>query len=134
MDKYTLNPVITLNYMNKDAYILLTQQKIALQKLIPDNAPDHILEGLVNLIDSIQDQCVDNNDIPEDIVFPLPYVKGTHVLSRDGKRKGKLTGGSRLCGMSGCTGKALAVRWEDGKLTYPCTKGMTFQNGTWKIE
>jgi len=120
--------------MNKDAYILLTQQKIALQKLIPDNAPDHILEGLVNLIDSIQDQCVDNNDIPEDIVFPLPYVKGTHVLSRDGKRKGKLTGGSRLCGMSGCTGKALAVRWEDGKLTYPCTKGMTFQNGTWKIE
>lgn len=134
MDKYTLNPVITLNCMNKDAYILLTQQKIALQKLIPDNAPDHILEGLVNLIDSIQDQCVDNNDIPEDIVFPLPYVKGTHVLSRDGKRKGKLTGGSRLCGMSGCTGKALAVRWEDGKLTYPCTKGMTFQNGTWKIE
>lgn len=146
---FKLNPVITLANMNKDAYALLAQQKLSLQELIANDAPDNILEGLVNLIDHIQDQCVSENDIPEDVVFPkiiegsiqeeiqfpVPniYAKGTPVLSKDGTKKGKLTGGYRHCGMAGCTGKALAVRWEDGKLTYPCTKGMEFNNGTWKI-
>jgi hypothetical protein len=146
---FKLNPVITLSNMNSEAYALLAQQKLALQELIANDAPDNILEGLVCLIDHIQDKCVSENDIPEDVVFPkiiagsiqeeiqFPkpniYAKGTPVLSSDGTIKGKLTGGSRHCGMEGCTGKALAVRWEDGKLTYPCTKGMDYTNGTWKI-
>lgn len=146
---YKLNPVITLANMDKDAFALLARQKLALQELIANDAPDNILEGLVNLIDHIQDKCVSENGIPEDVVFPkiiagsiqeeiqfpVPniYAKGTPVLSSDGTIKGKLTGGSRHCGMEGCTGKALAVRWEDGKLTYPCTKGMDFNNGTWQI-
>jgi hypothetical protein len=68
-----------------------------------------------------------------DLFTDCMYNKGVVVLSKDGKRKGKLTGGSRHCGMEGCTGKALAVRWDDGKLTYPCTKGMEYTNGIWKI-
>jgi len=132
---WKLNPTISLENMTTDAYTLLAQQKLALQELISNGAPD-ILDGIIHLIDHIQDQCVEKNDVPEHIVFPTLqplYTKGTPVLSSDGKIKGKLTGGSRHCGMSGCSGKALAVRWEDGKLTYPCTKGMTFENGTWKI-
>ena len=28
------------------------------------------------------------------------------------------------CDMEGCRGTVLKVKWADGKVTYPCTKGM----------
>jgi hypothetical protein len=60
------------------------------------------------------------------------------VISRDGKSIGKVTGGERHCQMDGCTGMRIGVRWNDGKLTFPCTKGMSIvkQGGkeVWKIE
>jgi hypothetical protein len=68
-----------------------------------------------------------------DLFTPVRYNRGMPVLSKDGKIKGKLTGGSRHCGLHSCTGRTLGVRWDDGKLTYPCTKGMNFNNGIWKI-
>jgi hypothetical protein len=46
---------------------------------------------------------------------------------------GTTTGGKRPCSLEGCTGVQVAVRWEDGKLTYCCTDGMTFKNDTWKV-
>lgn len=63
------NPTITLENMNADAFKMMAQQKLELQKLISNGAPG-ILEGVVNMIDHIQDQCVDKNGIPENIVFP----------------------------------------------------------------
>lgn len=63
----------------------------------------------------------------------IMYCKGMTVLSKDKQKRGKLTGGSRHCGLEGCTGRAYGVRWEDGKLTYPCTKGMDFIDGVWII-
>lgn len=48
----------------------------------------------------------------------------TSVLSRDGKSIGTLTGGERHCQMEGCTGRRLGVRWKNGKLSFPCSKGM----------
>jgi hypothetical protein len=41
--------------------------------------------------------------------------------------RGVLTGSERSCSMEGCTGRRLGVRWPDGKLTWPCTKGMLFE-------
>lgn len=56
------------------------------------------------------------------------------VISRDGKEKGRLTGGERVCQLEGCTGNRVGVRWEDGTLTFPCTKGMKYlKNGDLKI-
>lgn len=46
------------------------------------------------------------------------------VFSTDGSTFGILTGGSRRCRMEGCLGRSLAVRWQDGQLTYPCSKGL----------
>jgi len=37
---------------------------------------------------------------------------------------GKPTGSTRVCRLEGCTGRRMGVRWSDGKLTFPCTKGM----------
>jgi hypothetical protein len=76
-----------------------------------------------------------NNKKVDYMKEPNIYAKGTPVLSREGTIKGHLTGGSRTCGMHGCTGRNLGVRWEDGKLTLPCTKGMSYMNAsnTWKI-
>ena len=48
------------------------------------------------------------------------------VINRYGNEFGKLTGGTRKCQVSGCTGICYAVRWQDGKLTYPCSKGLTY--------
>jgi hypothetical protein len=50
------------------------------------------------------------------------------VYSADRTEAGVRTGGSRLCSMHGCTGMRIAVRWPDGKLTYPCTKGLVPSN------
>jgi len=58
---------------------------------------------------------------------------GEKVLSRDGKKEGVFTGTTRRCQMEGCTGRAFGVRWEDGKLTWPCGKGMEYKNGGWQI-
>jgi len=46
------------------------------------------------------------------------------VVSADLKEVGTPTGGTRRCNLTGCTGTRIAVRWEDGQLTYPCTKGL----------
>lgn len=46
------------------------------------------------------------------------------ILSRDGKYTGKWTGGSRPCSLEGCTGERIGVRWNDGKLTFPCSKSL----------
>ncbi len=45
------------------------------------------------------------------------------------------TGGTRHCKLEGCNGIRLGVRWPDGKLTFPCTKGMSTSNpDEWQIE
>jgi hypothetical protein len=49
-----------------------------------------------------------------------PYDKGTTILGRDGKLRGRATGGTRPC-IDGCPGVKFAVRWQDGKLTWVCT-------------
>jgi len=56
------------------------------------------------------------------------------IISSDGKYKGKPTGSARCCQMESCRGVRIGVRWEDGKLTYPCTANMEFKpNGTAKM-
>lgn len=47
------------------------------------------------------------------------------VLSRDGKVKGKVINEhAKQCKMEGCRHDCASVRWEDGKLTYPCWGGL----------
>lgn len=49
---------------------LLAEQKTALINLLDKPDTPDCLNGLLNLIDHIQDTLVDKNGIPEDIVFP----------------------------------------------------------------
>jgi len=60
-------------------------------------------------------------------------MKKTKVMSRDGKLEGVLTGNERSCPMVGCRGTRLGVRWSDGSVTYPCTRGMIGRKYGWKI-
>ena len=46
------------------------------------------------------------------------------IVSRDGKHVGTPIGTTRMCRLEGCTGLRIGVRWDDGKLTYPCSKGL----------
>lgn len=53
-----------------------------------------------------------------------------HVETKAGE-VGRVVG-SRRCTLEGCTGKRLGVRWPDGRLTWPCTKGMErLPSGDW---
>ncbi len=61
---------------------------------------------------------------------------GVKVVARGGSTSnGTLTGARRRCQLEGCLGVRLYVRWNDGKLTLPCTKGMTYDDltNTWEI-
>jgi hypothetical protein len=62
-------------------------------------------------------------------------ARGVLVWSTGHKDAGRLTGGSRRCALEGCRGVLLGVRWPDGELTWPCTRGMTWDNakGEWEI-
>mgnify|MGYP001558136224 CR=1 FL=1 len=46
------------------------------------------------------------------------------IKSVNGKEQGKVVGQGFLCRLESCGGWRVPVRWPDGKLTYPCTKGM----------
>ena len=58
----------------------------------------------------------------------------TKVYARNGKECGKVISANLHCRMEGCTGVRLRVRWKDGKITCPCTKGMKVRkDGHWQI-
>lgn len=62
-------------------------------------------------------------------------MPGEKVVSRDGKLIGKTTGSDRRCQLSGCNGLRIGVRWPKGKprVTFPCTKGMSYVDNQWRI-
>lgn len=62
-------------------------------------------------------------------------IKGVKVISRDAKHTGETTGGHYHCTLECCKGDRIAVRWDNGRITFPCTKGMTLVNRgkVWKI-
>jgi hypothetical protein len=62
-----------------------------------------------------------------------PYAKGTLIYSRDAKHRGRLTGSRRLCSLEGCRGERLGARWNNGKITFPCTNGMVFLKRSWRL-
>ena len=64
-----------------------------------------------------------------------PFIKpGTPVVSRDGKDIGHATGSTHMCSQHGCNGVRVSVRWPDGAITFPCSKGMSEgKKGTWKL-
>ena len=46
------------------------------------------------------------------------------VWNKAGTKFSVRTGGTRRCPMAGCTGLRVFLRWSDGRITYPCTKGL----------
>lgn len=64
-----------------------------------------------------------------------PNDKKLYMLSRDGAKRGViLNPHSRPCSMEGCTGMRIHVKWEDGRHTYPCSKGcVQISVDSWRI-
>lgn len=57
------------------------------------------------------------------------------IWARGREKMGKATGGERRCQMEGCNGRRIIVRWSDGTMTHPCTKGMAWseEKNEWEI-
>ena len=49
------------------------------------------------------------------------------------KLKGKTTGRAHRCRLDGCSGWRIVVKWEDGHVTHPCSKGMLLGKKGWRI-
>jgi len=58
------------------------------------------------------------------LVASFPIDRTKRVYARNGRSYGRITGGGDLCRLEGCTGVRVSVRWPDGKLTRPCSKGL----------
>jgi hypothetical protein len=63
-----------------------------------------------------------------------PIAPGIKVWSRSGETVGKTTGKTHRCRLEDCPGDRIAVRWPDGKITFPCSEGMTLYKGGLKIK
>jgi hypothetical protein len=65
-----------------------------------------------------------------------PGLKDVKVYFRGRALSGVTTGVTRTCQLEGCGARRLGVRWPDGKITYPCTKGMTWneEERAWEIQ
>ncbi len=51
--------------------------------------------------------------------------KGMKIYARDtDSDPGVATGSTHECQMEGCSGVRVTVKWPDGKVTYPCSKGL----------
>ena len=59
---------------------------------------------------------------------------GQTVISRGGAMIGQVVG-ERACTLESCGGLCLGVRWPNGRLTWPCTKGMDYNEAaqSWQI-
>lgn len=46
------------------------------------------------------------------------------VFDQAGTTAGLATGANHACRMDGCSGQRVSVRWPDGALTFPCSRGL----------
>lgn len=59
---------------------------------------------------------------------------GTKIFVRKGCRMvGRSTGTFRPCMLESCTGLRVGVRWSNGRLTWPCVRGMEAHCGGYRI-
>ena len=58
---------------------------------------------------------------------------GSPFLNRDSSEEGKVVS-YKDCTLTSCGGRCIGVRWPDGTLTWPCSKGCRVTpEGTWKV-
>lgn len=60
-----------------------------------------------------------------------PRKTGDKILDRE---VGKTTGTFRDCTLEGCRGLRIGVKWINGKLTWPCSKGCSIESDHIQIE
>jgi hypothetical protein len=70
MPSYETN--IDLGIYTEEGFKMLADQKQELLRLIDEGKASDQMNGLVHLIDHIQDQCIDNCRVPQGVV--LPYL------------------------------------------------------------
>lgn len=61
---------IELGLKNEEGFKMLADQKRELLQLIDDGKASEQMNGLIYLIDHIQDECVYTCGVPEKIVYP----------------------------------------------------------------
>ncbi len=57
------------------------------------------------------------------------------IWDREKIEQGRVSGGTRICRLEGCTGLRIRVVWPDGHWTWPCSKGLRELSETeWQIQ
>jgi hypothetical protein len=56
------------------------------------------------------------------------------IESFDGSMVGTPTGSEHACSMDGCRGARISTRWPDGRISFPCSRGLVAgSNGNLRI-
>ena len=56
------------------------------------------------------------------------------VIARDeSKPTGAVTGITKDCEIEDCPGEVLEVKWDDGEVTWSCSRGMDLDGDVWTI-
>ena len=86
-----------------------------------DLTDDEVVETILGLAHPLKDQSA--------------VLDGRTIVYSSTGEVGHTTGSEHKCRARECTGIRLAVRWDDGAMSYPCTKGMEYDesNSTWRI-
>lgn len=71
------------------------------------------------------------------VTHKAPVPLEAQVYGRKGTKFSRVRGrvvGRRDCTLESCGAVRLGVRWPDGRLTWPCTRGMRKEGNTWRIQ
>ena len=68
-----------------------------------------------------------------DVLLGTPKDIPKSIWSSDRKAQGQTTGKWKHCSLSGCAGFRYGVRWPDGRITWPCSKGLVGYCRGWRI-
>lgn len=68
------------------------------------------------------------------LLSPPKTEAGVPVFARGAKKAtGKTTSSTMRCQLKGCGGIRVCVKWDNGRKTWPCSKGMRRNKNNWRI-
>lgn len=113
-------------HIGKHAPLIITGGRIVLPKLSPDEEAATILaRKMCELLEDLRARKTDCKSGLSSTQQTTHLTLASKVWNTTKTEYGIPTGSTRECKLEGCSGVRIAVRWPDGELTWPCSRGMS---------
>lgn len=137
---FDLATLLKADYMNMHTSITPTlidrirdsyEHQMVMDEQDIDILTEYIVSGSrLSLSKEARDVCAAVLSKAKESIQGLDFIESYNGMSRGAVLNPK----SHPCTLEGCTGTRMYVRWQDGAVTYPCTKGCAMLSAHhWKI-